>query len=268
MSEAAKREVKARSEAEDAWRIDEDDANRRRELELFARRLPAAPDRIVEIGCGRGRLTELLAAWADHVLAIDVAREMATHTRGRLADRAGVDVAVADADRLPVVADAADVVVASQVVGHLPDPTRFLREAARVLRPGGRLLCSTGNLLNPFNALYQYKTVLDPDRDVRLRAMTEAARAGESRAYWLRRQGHQRDTLCSLAAFAEEIDLALTWSAGTVVVPPGSVVAEWLPDGLLAAGGRVREGLPTAVADNLTSWVGRTLVVEFTDERA
>lgn len=262
MSDAAKRDVKARSEAETAWRINESDADKRREMLLFRDRLSSNLDDVLEVGCGRGRLTEVLASQCDRLIATDVASEMVTHTRDRLPEHDTVSVAIADAECLPFAANSVDAVCASQVVGHLPELETFLTDVARVLRPGGQLLLSTGNLCNPFNALYQYKTLLDPQREMTLSGFTEAVREGRTRTYWLTRQGHQRDTLRVLSRFVAATPFELVWSSGTTVIPPESVVTDWLPNIVFSAGGTVREQLPDETSDDLLSWFARTILLD------
>jgi SAM-dependent methyltransferase len=78
-------------------------------------------------------------------------------TAGHVARRYGgaLHVVRADLQALPLPDAAVDVVVTLQVIEHLTDQPGFLRECARVLRPGGRLHCSTPNRLtfSPGNAL-------------------------------------------------------------------------------------------------------------------
>ncbi len=103
----------------------------------------AAPlDAVLDIGTGTGRMLELLAPQANRALGIDQSPPMLSVARDRL-DRAGlrnVQLRQGDMFALPVERNAFDLVVLHQVLHYLDDPARALREAARTLRPGGRLL--------------------------------------------------------------------------------------------------------------------------------
>lgn len=95
----------------------------------------------LEVGCGPGRMTQLLAERFDHVVAVDVSREMLRLARGNVA-APNVDFRRVDGERLDSIDDAsADVVVCYLVLQHLPDRrlvAAYLREFARVLAPAGR----------------------------------------------------------------------------------------------------------------------------------
>ena len=100
---------------------------------------------VLEVGCGEGYGPELLRqAGAHRVIAVDYARDVVTHLRGRYPALA---VLQANAVRLPCRTSSVDVVTALQVVEHLWEQPRFVRECARVLRPGGRMLLTTPNRL-------------------------------------------------------------------------------------------------------------------------
>lgn len=100
---------------------------------------------VLEVGCGEGYGAELLRqAGARHVIAVDYDRDVVTHVCGRYPTLA---ILQANAVRLPCRASSVDVVTALQVVEHLWEQPRFVRECARVLRPGGRMLLTTPNRL-------------------------------------------------------------------------------------------------------------------------
>jgi len=107
--------------------------------------VPAPGERVLEIGPGTGYYTLDLAEWVRHegsVEVFDLQQEMLDHT-ARGARDAGVGNVVAqqgDARSLPYADDAFDAAYLVAVLGEIPDQDAALRELARVLRPGGRLV--------------------------------------------------------------------------------------------------------------------------------
>ena len=97
---------------------------------------------LLDIGTGTGRMLELLARQANRALGIDQSPQMLGMARARL-ERIGlrnVQLRQGDIFALPADRNGYDLVVVHQVLHYLDDPSRALREAARTLRPGGRLL--------------------------------------------------------------------------------------------------------------------------------
>jgi ArsR family transcriptional regulator len=109
---------------------------------LLALLPPAGLGRLLDIGTGTGRLLEVLAPRVSAGLGIDASRAMLALARSRLA-RPGLThcaVRLADMYRLPLADAGFDLVVLQMVLHYAEDPAAALAEAARVLRPGGRLL--------------------------------------------------------------------------------------------------------------------------------
>ncbi len=108
---------------------------------------------VLEAGVGEGYGAALLAGCARRVVGLELDAPTAVHVARRYGT--ALDVVRADLQALPVPDASVDVVVTLQVIEHLADQPGFLRECARVLRPGGRLHCSTPNRLtfSPGNAL-------------------------------------------------------------------------------------------------------------------
>lgn len=97
---------------------------------------------LVDLGTGTGRALEVLSDRYVRGLGIDVNHDMLAYARSRL-DQAGLahaQVRHGDIYALGLDEDAADAVVMHQVLHFLSEPARAIREAARVLAPGGRLL--------------------------------------------------------------------------------------------------------------------------------
>jgi SAM-dependent methyltransferase len=110
--------------------------------ELLAPRCRGAV--VLEAGCGEGYGADLLAGVASRVLALDYDGLAIGHVARRYPR---VAAARANLVGLPVRDATVDSVVSLQVIEHLWDQERFLRECRRVLRPGGTLLVSTPNRL-------------------------------------------------------------------------------------------------------------------------
>jgi ubiquinone/menaquinone biosynthesis C-methylase UbiE/DNA-binding transcriptional ArsR family regulator len=97
---------------------------------------------LLDLGTGTGRMLELLCPQIERGLGIDFSLDMLALARARL-DRAGLrhcSVRQGDIYDLPLPRDSFDVVIIHQVLHFLDDGARAIREAARVLRPQGRLV--------------------------------------------------------------------------------------------------------------------------------
>ena len=102
----------------------------------------------LDVGCGNGRHTELLADVADCAVGVDVSRGLLSEARHRAGDRGyaePTEFVHGDAARLPVADDAVDLAVYVATLHHLrPQSQRVasLSELARALRPGAVALVS------------------------------------------------------------------------------------------------------------------------------
>ena len=97
---------------------------------------------MLDLGTGTGRLLEIFAPLYRRGVGIDMSREMLTVARANL-DKAGISnaqVRQGDIFSPPVERNAFDLVTIHQVLHYLDDPARAIGEAARLLRPSGRLI--------------------------------------------------------------------------------------------------------------------------------
>jgi len=109
-----------------------------------------AHGKMIDLGTGPGHIPILLAqalpaAAKPEIIAVDLSRHMLAIAGRKLADLAA-DIAgrirfeLADVKRLPYADRAFDTVFSNTILHHIPRPVEFLREAWRVLKPGGILL--------------------------------------------------------------------------------------------------------------------------------
>ena len=166
-------------------------------------------ERVLEIGCGVGRITRVLAARAAEVVAIDVSDEMLRRAGELNPDLANVLWTLGDGVTLAAVADGSiDACLTLVVLQHVPDPEvtfGYVRELGRVLRPGGWAALQVSN--DP--AVHRPRTPLG----WRLRALLGRAPRGQHHPAWL---GSWVD-LTALRSTARDAGLATerVWGEGS-----------------------------------------------------
>jgi SAM-dependent methyltransferase len=101
--------------------------------------------RVLDVGCGAGGLGRLLKARGHHVTGIELVPEAAEAARRQLDRVVTADVETAG---FPFPPGSFDAVVFADLLEHLVDPWRILREAAALLAPGGHVIASIPNLQN------------------------------------------------------------------------------------------------------------------------
>lgn len=98
-------------------------------------------DRVLDVGCGPGRMTLALARVAAQATGIDLTPEMLEQARAAQAEQkvANVDWRLGDTLPLPFADGSFSIVVTQATFHHLADPQAVLAEMARVCAPGGRI---------------------------------------------------------------------------------------------------------------------------------
>jgi SAM-dependent methyltransferase len=168
----------------------------------------SAADKVLEIGCGVGRMTRGLAARAGSVVALDVSPEMLARARAYNPELPNVDWVLGDGVSLRGLPDASvDACVSVLVFQHIPEPEvtlGYVREVGRVLRAGGWAALQVSN--DP--EVHRPRAGLG----WRARALLGRAPRGQTHRAWL----GSHVELDQLRAAAREGDLSVekVWGAG------------------------------------------------------
>ncbi len=102
-----------------------------------------SPGRVLDIASGDGVLAELLAPHAGRYVCVDASQRVVAAASERLRRYPNVEVREGDMHALPFAAASFDLVVLMHALTYADKPAQAVAEAARVLRPGGRLLLSS-----------------------------------------------------------------------------------------------------------------------------
>ena len=176
-----------------------------------------APDaRVLDVGCGPGTITAGLASRVPrgHVTGIDAARGVVEQARQAAGGLGNLTFATGDVYALDYPDDSFDVVHAHQVLQHLGDPVRALREMRRVARPGGIVAARDGD----YGGFTWYPEL--PVLDEWLARYTAVARGnggepngGRHLHAWARKAGFT-DVTCSSSNWTYATEADRSWWGG------------------------------------------------------
>lgn len=118
-------------------------------LSTFSRMAEFSGGRFVDIGGGRGSYAVELLKHCQHLTLVDLDPEAVDRAKEVLAGAPEVDFIVARAEKTGLPADSYDTAFLIEVLDHVNDPQATVREAFRLLRPGGRLYVAVPNKAFP-----------------------------------------------------------------------------------------------------------------------
>jgi len=95
---------------------------------------------VADLGCGTGAMVATLAPHVARVIGVDASAEMLAAAGERTAALDNIELRAGSLESLPLEDRSVDAALLTLVLHHLPSPATALVEAARVLKPGGRLL--------------------------------------------------------------------------------------------------------------------------------
>jgi len=108
---------------------------------------PSPAVRILELGCGDGNGTLMLAKTHARIVAVDLSSDLVEKAKQKVKFN-NVEFRVLDAEKLPFKDKTFDAVVGNSILHHL-DVCEVLKEVKRVIRPGGKIAFCEPNLMNP-----------------------------------------------------------------------------------------------------------------------
>jgi ubiquinone/menaquinone biosynthesis C-methylase UbiE len=99
---------------------------------------------VLDLGCGEGYGSNLLAEVAERVTGIDLSAESIEHARGRYT-RANLNFMAADCRKTGLPGEPFDLIVCFEMIEHIAEHEELLREVQRLLQPGGVFVASSPN---------------------------------------------------------------------------------------------------------------------------
>lgn len=210
---------------------------------------------VLDVGCGPGTITADLAALVTpggRVTAVDSAGDVLEQARTTAGERGldNVHFAVADVHALDFPDDSFDVVHAHQVLQHVGDPVRALREMRRVCRPGGVVAARDSD----YAAFAWFPELPVLDEWQRLYQRVARANGGEPNAgrrllSWARQAGFTDITATAGTWCYATPEERAWWSGLWADRTTASVYARLAVDG-----GHATEGQLAAIADGWREW--------------
>ncbi len=134
----------------------------------FAAKLVAART-VLDVACGTGYGSALLARQAHHVVGVDISAETIEYARALYAPETNLEFRQAECAALPFPDATFDAIVSFETIEHIQEQAQFLDEVRRVLRPDGLFVLSSPNKLeysdrrgfaNPYHLRELYRDAL------------------------------------------------------------------------------------------------------------
>jgi len=121
------------------WRFGQE-----RRLRLIQRYVPLEGKNILDVGCGVGMYLQAMRAFSERVYGVDIDTERAAQAHQLLSH-----IVIAPAEQLPFAQGSFDMVLLHEVIEHVEDDRKVIREAYRVLASRGRMIIFAPNRLYP-----------------------------------------------------------------------------------------------------------------------
>ena len=122
---------------------------------------PSINQNLIDVACGTGDVAKLFLKSANqnsHVTCVDPNKGMITKCKEKLKQYKNLNWVISSAENLPIESDKFDFYTISFGLRNTKDINKTLKEAYRVLKPGGRFLCLEFSKIHNSNLEFVYKT--------------------------------------------------------------------------------------------------------------
>lgn len=126
--------------------------------ETILHHVPQNPQWVLDTGCGNGWVSKALVPGNCHVISMDISTVNPSKAYENLPSEFHHPL-VADVFQLPLKEGFADVIIASEIMEHVPDPQQFVSILYKRLKPGGKLIITT-----PYNEKLEYNLCIHCNR--------------------------------------------------------------------------------------------------------
>lgn len=118
---------------------------------------PKRGESILELGCGSGYYSKKIVSRKAILTTTDISENYVKQTKKFVGKSGRANYLVADATKLLFNSNSFDKVLFTEVIEHIPNYEKSLKEIKRVLKPGGQLIISTPSRYSPMNIAYNIK---------------------------------------------------------------------------------------------------------------
>ncbi|WP_267256319.1 bifunctional 2-polyprenyl-6-hydroxyphenol methylase/3-demethylubiquinol 3-O-methyltransferase UbiG [Coxiella endosymbiont of Ornithodoros maritimus] len=114
-------------------------------LKYIEQQIPIKGKHILDVGCGGGLLSEALAKHGAVVTGVDMSESLIAVAKNHAEQQLNINYQCQDIEILTIDTQPFDIITCMELLEHVPDPQRMIKNCAALIKPGGKLFFSTIN---------------------------------------------------------------------------------------------------------------------------